>query len=143
MFSPYPCKMDEPPALEHLTLQIAPGKTLQVNPQDVNEVLRVINVPGFTLELAVQCMTMVATEDELQNQWVKLGEKLRAAFNGDKVKFKAHDDDIQNLIKLSLPQRKRDLLSGAIAVPPKIKGLDDSQLVARNREDKRKAMTFV
>ena len=97
--------MDEPPtpALEHLTLQIAPGKTLQVDPKQVNEVLRVINVPGFTLELAVKCMTTVAKEDEMQHQWVKLGEELKAAFGGDKVKFKAHDDDIQRLIKWSLP----------------------------------------
>ena len=137
--------MDEPPtpALEHLTLQIVPGKVLQVNPKDVLEVLRVINVPGFTLELAVKCMSTVAKEDEMQHQWVKLGEELKEAFGNDKVKFKAHDDDIQNLIKLALPQRKRDLLSGAIAVPPKVKGVEDSHLNAKNREDRRKAQSFV
>jgi len=38
-----------------------------MNPKDVYEVLlRVINVPGFTLELALKCMVTVAVEEEMQ-----------------------------------------------------------------------------
>ena len=133
--------MEELPPIQNI--QIAPGKVLVVDPQDVQYLLRRINVPGFTLELALTTMTLVAKQEELQNQWVKLGEALKEAFGGDKVKFKAHDDDIQNLIKLAMPQRKRDLLSGAIEIPQKVKGVEDSPLNARNREDRRKAMSFV
>ena len=50
---------------------------------------------------------------------MEFGVRLKAAINDDKQLFNEHDDNIQNLVKLALPQRKRDRLSGAIVVPQK------------------------
>jgi hypothetical protein len=134
-------------------IQIGPGKILDVYNEDLLPIVASVNtgmtktkgapVSGFTRDLAVEIMTLARRDEERQTSWVSLGAKLRDAFADDKALLMAHSDAIQRLIIFSMSDRKRQLLTGDISIPEKVRGVEDTPMVAKDREDKKKAQSFV